>query len=211
MRPYCRSASQPAGAALRVARSARWRPARRLLTTSCRQAASERGMSAPQDQQLGHASRAGSRCDRPCGRPRRPRPSAASPSSDRSRTPVLARCAAPKNSLSSAWNFTSSRRAVLSARSRKVPMREKWNASSCSIVPTRHAARQVRAELDPLEDLRRVALEARRREHALQLEPGLVLRLPDLGGERAAHRARVLARRHAGTRGSTRVRLVARP
>ena len=43
---------------------------------------------------------------------------------------------APKNSLSTAWNLTSSSRAVLSARSRKLPMRRKWNASSCSIVPT---------------------------------------------------------------------------
>jgi hypothetical protein len=37
---------------------------------------------------------------------------------------------------STEWNLTSSRRAVLSARSRKLPMRRKWNASSCSIVPT---------------------------------------------------------------------------
>ncbi len=42
----------------------------------------------------------------------------------------------PWYSLSTAWNFTSSRRAVLSARSRKLPMRRKWKASSCSIVPT---------------------------------------------------------------------------
>ncbi len=33
------------------------------------------------------------------------------------------------------WYFTSSSRAVLSARSRNVPIRAKWNASSFSIVP----------------------------------------------------------------------------
>ncbi|MNV89781.1 hypothetical protein D3C71_1841040 [compost metagenome] len=44
--------------------------------------------------------------------------------------------AAPKKSLCTAWNFTSSSRAVLSARSKKVPRRMKCSASSCSMVPT---------------------------------------------------------------------------
>ncbi|MNW14578.1 hypothetical protein D3C71_2128360 [compost metagenome] len=44
--------------------------------------------------------------------------------------------ARPKKSFLTAWNFTSSRRAVLSERSRKVPMRRKWKASSCSMVPS---------------------------------------------------------------------------
>src|SRR6218665_2956852 len=128
--------------------------------------------------------------------------------------------ARPKKSFLTAWNFTSSSRAVLSARSRKVPMRRKWKASSCSMVPRttprgrceewangeemegfvlqhgaqNHAARQVRAVLDPFEELPRVALEGAAFEVPVQFQPGLVLRFPYFGGQRSAHGARVLAR-----------------
>src|SRR3990167_3998789 len=139
----------------------------------------------------------------------------------------------PWKSLCTAWNFTPSRRAVLSARSRKVPRRTKWKASSCSMVPSvtprerceryfthsknwpgsrpqaapppprgdpppapllRSPPPLGRAVLPPFEELARVALEGAAFELAVQLQPGLVLRLPDLGGERAAHRTGVLAR-----------------
>ena len=72
----------------------------------------------------------------------------------------------------------------------------------------RHAARQVRAELDPLEQRARVAVQVVVAHHALELEPGLVLRLPHLGGQRAAHGTRVLACGHqagADARGVLRV------
>ena len=59
----------------------------------------------------------------------------------------------------------------------------------------RDAARQVRAELDPLEPRRRIALQRAGSDQTLEFKPGLILRFPDFGGQGAAHRARVLARR----------------
>ena len=102
----------------------------------------------------------------------------------------------PKKSWSTEWNLTSSRRAVLSARSRKLPMRRKWNASSCSIVPTVTPRDRCERNFTHSNDSPGSRWNASLGDHALELEPGLVLRLPDLGGQRAAHRARVLARRH---------------
>ncbi|MNN20308.1 hypothetical protein D3C81_1335810 [compost metagenome] len=69
-----------------------------------------------------------------------------------------------------------------------------------------HATSQVRAELDPFEKARRVFPEHAVGDHALHVEPGGVDGFPDFGGQRAAHRARVLAgraqaahdRRHIG-------------
>ena len=69
----------------------------------------------------------------------------------------------------------------------------------------RDAARQVRAELDPFEGRARVLLERTGGDHALELEPRLVLRLPHLGGQRAAHRSRVLARGHEAAADARRV------
>ena len=126
MRPYCRSASsRPARRC--VSATARWRPAQVVdhLVHAARQRARHVGA---QDQQLGHLLgpdhvaidlavdlEAGDRAQH--RRPvievdlRRPPPCAL-------RVPKIAR-------RSSAWNLTSSRRAVLSARSRKLPMRRK--------------------------------------------------------------------------------------
>ena len=154
--------AQPAGPAQRLARllvghhAAGWPPpraCRRPASAACRGAGSA----------ARPPSRAGSRCGRPCGRPRSPRPSAGSPTSDRSRTPAslpplpLA-APVPKNSLSTAWNFTSSRRAVLSARSRKLPMRRKWKASSCSMVPTVTPRDRCERNLTHSKSVARVAL-----------------------------------------------------
>ena len=212
MRPYCRSASQPAGAAQRVASTARWRPRCRLEHHLVHAGGERARHVGPQDQQLGDALRAGSRCGRPCGRPRSRRPSAGSPTSDRSRTrrraclwPLPRRLAAGLHRAQPCRHRTRSRprgtsrraaRAVLSARSRKLPMRRKWNASSCSIVPTVTPRDRCERNLTHSNACAGSLLERVVRDHALELEPGLVLRLPDLGGQRAAHRARVLARRH---------------
>ena len=59
----------------------------------------------------------------------------------------------------------------------------------------RDPARQVRTELHPVEELGRVTLELAVTQHAAGFQPGLVLCFPGLGGERAAHRAGVLAGR----------------
>ncbi|MNY08192.1 hypothetical protein D3C86_1410320 [compost metagenome] len=59
----------------------------------------------------------------------------------------------------------------------------------------RDAAREMGAVLDPLEEPRRVALEGAAIDLLAQFQPGLVVRFPDFGGQRAAHRARVLSRR----------------
>ena len=58
----------------------------------------------------------------------------------------------------------------------------------------RHPARQVRAELHPFKEPRRVLLQRTARNQAVHFKPGLVLDLPGLGVERPAHRSRVLAR-----------------
>ena len=198
MRPYCRSArSRPARRSVSPRllvghHAAGWPPprsCRRPASAACRGAGSA----------ARPPSRAGSRCGRPCGRPRSRRPSAGSPTSDRSRTRVLgvARCwLARRRRIRSrtAWNFTSSRRAVLSARSRKLPMRRKWKASSCSMVPTVTPRDRCERNLTHSKSALGSRCEVVVCDHALELEPGLVLRLPDLGGQRAAHGARVLAR-----------------
>ena len=64
------------------------------------------------------------------------------------------------------------------------------------------AARQVRTELDPFEELARVAFQQARVQVLEQFQPGGVVGFPDLGGEAAAHGARVLAGgAHAGIDG----------
>ena len=194
--------AQPAGAGAACPSTARWRRSRRLRHHLVHAGGSERGMSARRISSSATA-RAGSRCGRPCGRPRSPRPSAGSPPVIEVVLLVLLAGACRRSRSARAWNFTSSSRAVLSARSRKVPMRRKWNASSCSIVPTVTPRDRCERNLTHSKNCARVALEGVRREHALEFEPGLVLRFPDLGGQRAAHRARVLARRRQAADGST--------
>ena len=72
----------------------------------------------------------------------------------------------------------------------------------------RDAARQVRAELDPLEELPGVALELAGLDHAAHLQPGLVLGFPDLGGQRTPHGAGVLAGRAQAGHDARRVAFV---
>ncbi len=50
-----------------------------------------------------------------------------------------------------------------------------------------HPARQMRAELDPLEQVTRILLESPLFQHPVEFQPGLVGGLPDLGGQRTAH------------------------
>ncbi|MDT4845874.1 hypothetical protein FQZ97_798750 [compost metagenome] len=73
----------------------------------------------------------------------------------------------------------------------------------------RHAAREVRAVLDPFEERAGVALEVLGLEVTRQLEPGGVLRFPQLGGQRAAHGPRVFTRCAQAGGDARRVGLVA--
>jgi hypothetical protein len=89
-------------------------------------------------------------------------------------------------------------RAVLSARSRKVPRRQKSKMSLRSIVPC--SAPRTRADC-----WRIVASTSGRsrsrtgpRQRLLEDHVGVVDRLPDLAGQRRAHQPRVLARRGDG-------------
>ncbi|MDT4850785.1 hypothetical protein FQZ97_849440 [compost metagenome] len=75
--------------------------------------------------------------------------------------------------------------------------------------PDGDTAREVRAELDPLEEFAGVALEVLALEHAAEFQPGLVLRFPQLGGERATHGAGVFTRGLQAGGDARRVGLVA--
>ena len=70
------------------------------------------------------------------------------------------------------------------------------------------AAREVRAKLDPLKKLRRIALKAVARHQAFDLKPSLVLRFPHLSGQRAAYRTGVFARRAQARKNARRVAFV---
>ena len=72
-----------------------------------------------------------------------------------------------------------------------------------------HAAREVRTKFHPFKKLSRVAHKAVPRGHAFDLQPGLVLRLPNLGGQRTAHRAGVFARCAQTGQDARRVALIA--
>ena len=70
------------------------------------------------------------------------------------------------------------------------------------------ATRQVRAELDPFKELRRVGLKIALLDHAFDFQPGLVLCFPHLGGEGATHSTGVLAGRTQARQDAGRVFLV---
>ena len=155
--------AQPAGAAQRLAATARWRPARRLRTTSCMQAASERGMSGAQDQQLGHALGPDHvAVDLAVDLEARDRAQDRA-TSDRSRTPgPSSPWPAPKKSLLQRVELH-----VEQARRVVGALEEGADAQEVERLVLQHradgdAARQVRAELDPFEELRPGRARSRR-------------------------------------------------
>ena len=90
----------------------------------------------------------------------------------------------------------------------KLPRRRKWKASSCSIVARRHAARQVRAELDPLEGRRRILLELAGREAAGAVRARSGSASPRPRSSACRTRLRVLARCADAAHDARRIALV---
>ena len=146
---------------------------------------------AAQHQQLGHAARRDDVAVDLAVDLEARTPSAAAPPSGSSRRRRRRR----RPTGSSMWNLTSRMRAVLSARSRNVPRRMKWKASSRSMVPTVTPRDRCERNLTHSKKLQPVALERAARQSLAASRARRVQVLPHLGGERAAHGARVLARR----------------